>query len=62
MNNPPEVKKERKAIIDGSDVLAGMGLVILAVGLYLINGPMMLVVVGTILLLTGLIGAFRKAK
>lgn len=52
----------KKSIVNVIDILAVVGLAMLAAGLYLISLPLMLIIVGSILLGIGLVGAWRQAK
>jgi hypothetical protein len=48
--------------IDGNDILILFGLILLSYGLYLIWLPLIPVVDGFLLLVMGLIGAYRKGQ
>src|SRR4030042_887274 len=52
----------KKSIINVIDILAVVGLAMLAAGLYLISLPLMLIVVGSILLSIGFIGAWGRGE
>lgn len=48
--------------IDASDVLIVMGLLLLGAGLWWLSPPLALIIVGTVLLLVGLVGAWLRGK
>lgn len=46
--------------IDGNDVLVVVGLGMVGAGLWMVSVPLALCVVGTVLLIGGLVGAWQK--
>lgn len=47
---------------DGSDILILIGMILISYGLYLIWLPLIPVVIGALIFMIGLMGAWRKGK